>query len=401
MSADQRREAARTAAGKFGEQVRSDPEVSLGAVVAAENSELQEATRVWGINADEVDGLEEAWAERFRVLDTPEPESSAQAAVDILSLSDKHEDWNRIDVAHSANGHLIVTVSDPDRDEDGEVNWDSDAEATYVVTDDADVERLNAGLRNDQLRSERSRLDRDRGRYMSGELPVWNLLADPEELKQAQQDRHTMTRSVSLNKMNAERADEYTAQMSQLQELVAQGAMTQADKRPYWERRIKPASGSEHRAIRFLDAHETLHNAARADAKLDVMQRSMEEARALPEGPLKEFLVGERAERSYPATEGKGRNKRTVTKKYTPQSELVSDYDSAVKAHEWRSRDAAELTAQLTAMTAEHSAHKQAYSEVAGRVAELDEAAFKMGLPEHLSDVPRHPTRPASDDVRG
>src|SRR5690606_24723015 len=90
--------------------------------------------------------------------------------------------------------------------------------------------------------------------------------------------------------------------------------------------------GEDDRAVLLRDVVTALGKVRDAAPEAARMTAVMTEAQALPDGPLREYLIGVRPAKSYETTEGKGARARRVKKSYTPTPELVSDHKKATEA---------------------------------------------------------------------
>lgn len=426
--------------GEFAEGTRAEmPSADLGGFFTAADAEfddietdsvpaapepgpgVDEALERFGLSEDQLPGIRKAWEKRFDKADDPLPQSIESATLESLRIDTVGRDRGT-SIQHNDDGSLDIevttrngggnrecfcdndpeTIGDPEdgclaavneRMQDSKYyvsDADDDFDATYAdfnfhVPAGDDASRiLNA--ESNQAESQaiaRQRVERDE--ILSGRKPVWSLLSDgrlPGRIS-SKPEREVMREGERLDKRESE-----------LEFLTnALGGEDVSDRDKY--RRIEVSEG----------VTTTVHDVAWAGERYRLAQRkwseiapAMEEAKNLPDGKLKDFLIGERAEQSYPTTVGKGRNKRTVMKTHTPRSELTREFESAsqlMKESTERYEKVKETIGAGRAALAEQ--RKDHAFDVTAAKADL-KTAWAAGWPGMLKDVPEpHPDfRPPS-----
>lgn len=368
---------AKSTAGSYAEKSRSAPELSLAA--AEVPIELDEALAHWGLAADDVPGIAEAWAERYGILDTEAPESAEAVAHRELELEKLHDDITETRVSRDGDS-IIVTVTSDD---------DYDYETFRYVATGATKDRLAAALESAPELHTRWALSTERDGYIRGTRPVWHLLADPEELSNTEREVEERERAARRVSLAAGRGYDFREYDKVLREALETGdtstikkmltvQLSPKDPASVWER---DPERLRRQPMRLNSAFDTLRNHRRAQEKLTTLNGAMAEAQALPDGPLKELLLAERPEESYQTTEGTGRKKRTVTRTYRPRSELVKEHESAVKRAEQLQQEALDVESRLAEWRAEHEESiAVSQAAVAGRDAAVA-ALHQLGWP--------------------
>ena len=326
---------------------------------------FEDALNQWGLSEGDVPGIGSAWDERFAMLNDDTIVGAPVIAAQALKLHDRYEIEGNIQVDRRGDTAEVEfeDYGDGDEDDDG-YRYRNPTTYRIPITDPEVNAKVLAALDDQDRVNQRDALLRESVRYRRGEAPVWHLLADPDEVAAASKELSEAIRSRQ-DKYAVESAEAFDGSMSRLREIVASGALTQDDYRANFHAKLSPKVGGEHSGERGMDFNSTaksLIENKRRIAKAERMEEAMASAKALPDGALKDFLIGEREERSYNTTEGTGRNKRTVVKKYTPESELVSDHESALKARASSMKEVAEIEEKLSAWGTEHAESRREYA---------------------------------------
>lgn len=298
-------------------------------------STLDAALTAYALPEDAVPGVSDAWDAAFADLALLVPESETDALTRLQPALAAWTDLAVDTVVPRADGSIVVHVEGETHDGEG---W-SYASDHITLTGDAAREFLEARENTDTLRRLRN-LHHDAGRYASGELPIWWLLAEP-----AIQRRHADAARAHKNANSAvERLTEHLRLIDQMQDAIDQHTpLTDAQEKEYpfasgYARGVKPLdmpgeNWNDKRVVRTSHISQTASDLAKHTPALAVLQAAVDEAHALPAGALRDFLVGEREPHFYDSTEGTGRRKRTVKRSFIPVSDLVRDHRSVLDQH--------------------------------------------------------------------
>lgn len=321
---------------------------------------FEDALSQWGLSEGDVPGIGSAWDERFAMLNDDTIVGAPVVAAQELNLHDRYEIEGNIEVFRRGD---MAEVEFEDYSDEDDYGYRNPTTYRIPITDPEVNAKVLAALDDQDRVNQRDALLRESGRYRRGDAPVWHLLADPDEVKAASRELYEVR--SNQDKYSMERAEAFGNSMSRLREIVASGEFTQDDHRANFNAKLSPKVGGKHSSERGIDFNSTANSLIenkRRIAKAERMEEAMASAQALPDGALKDFLIGERAERSYNTTEGTGRNKRTVVKKYTPKSDLVSDHESALRARASSMKNAAEIEEKLAAWGTEHAESRREYA---------------------------------------
>lgn len=352
---------------------------------------FEKALDHWGLNESDLPGIGAAWNDRFAILDDEtivHPGIIARQELDFLAQYDIE---GGIEVTRRGD---IAEISFEVRDEVDD-EWDDETTTTFrtPISNPEINAKLLAALDDMPRVHLRDRLLRETHKYAEGRNPVWNLLADEDELKSARDAADAAARANNLA-YAAERAEKGERNLATLREIVASGELSPADKKRLWGEKIDPLVGGGYdNQIRMVDAAEVLIERDRKVENVRRLDAALAEAEALPAGELRDFLLAERPERTYPQVEGTGRNKRTVQKKYRPTSDLISDRKSARNSVDYAVKRAGEVEEKIAAREAEYTKARTQHAERVAAATETATVLHRMGW----NGQGEPPARPTSD----
>ena len=310
---------------RFADHDRSEPGIALAADAPAQDDEVLEAAIA---QYGEVDGLREAWAERFALLGGPKP-------TDVFSFLSEvageafDEDRLTVEYTFEHGGQTFVHLHDGDPQG---YDWDTEEYDENLTCDiPFPTERLaeyEEAVANGDARKEYEHLTMLRERVAAGRIAPWNAVATEEQIKAAadfeQVERRGQHESGAFGAVRGRNAANRRENLDRIESILAERELTEADVET-----LPNARTFERPVFKAADFAESIRKRAAARERVARAGHMMRDAEALPEGPLKEMLLGVRPERSYSTTEGTGRKKRTVGKTYTPESELQKEVAEA------------------------------------------------------------------------
>lgn len=298
------------------------------------NSTLDAALAAYSLTADDLPGIDVAWAARFADTDQPLPETADAALTRLRPQVLDWEDFAIDDVIPRSDGSLVVEI-DGHVKEDGERFYSSDR---FELTA-GEARELLAARENDVERRRLALLRREAEVFAQGDQPAWWLLAtDPHVSSRFENAGRELSRATGTKT----HLEEHLAQIELLQTALDTATpLSDPD-----AKRFRPAVGyaagvapldrtgfsfKDDGAVRVGTVNDIAKTLAEYGPKQTRLQEALDAAHALPDGALREFLIGTRPERTYDTSEGTGRKKRTVKKSYTPVSDLVSEHRSATE----------------------------------------------------------------------
>lgn len=320
------------------------------------SSTLDAALAAYSLTTDDLPGVAEAWGERFADLALPVPETEVAT---LCRLRPNLAEWEHVsvdDVTPRSDGTLTVEV-DGRIEEDERSMYTCD---TLSLSADEAIQFLRARESVAEVRRLNG-LRIDAEQTSTGEMPVWWLLATTPNVSY----RHSEARRrLGAARMSLEHLEEHSDHIEQLQAaLDTQTPIPEAQQKAFrpasgYARGVKPlgstgTSFNDKDVVRVDIVSRIARDLSERTPKLTALQKALDEAHALPAGALREFLIGERASRSYETTEGIGRSKKKVTRSYTPTSDLVSEHRTALEAHTRASADRDEQIARLAVLRQE------------------------------------------------
>lgn len=359
--------------GQFAESARGEAAIELTPEVTEKpvadiRASREKALGLYGLTDADVPGLAEAWDEHFASLDRPTartPEVIAWEAVSdsIRDFPDSsvsiepakyfahgHDDVGTFDLVAVAeiDGHCQLNECYCEDEENGDDDrcvataWDRSsgslgvesgydgARIAFRLTPEQ-IQEASAAADDSSLRElqieQRNRLS-EMLRIEGGNQAPWSVIADPDEVKQLQQDRLAASHRVPHD-YEIKNLEQELQRISPVFEAYDKG-----EKIPAFPGFISVPSqyGNNDTTTAHSGLSRDVQERREAVERHRVASAAMREAQALPDGELKDWLLADRPERSYQATEGTGRNKRTVTRRYTPPAPLVEEAGSAAKA---------------------------------------------------------------------
>lgn len=315
--------------------------------VPFERTSLEGALEPYSLSPGDVPGLEEAWADRFHGADR-EPVFLKDVAHESAGIPESY-DVDRV-AKDPKTGIYAVTASEYstyDDDDDRDLFKDQ----LFFVTDPDAVARMDAVDDDEERRIRDARMTLER--IKSGKRTPWSIL-DEERYASAQADANR----TAFGETSHRRAEESQRTFEENWSLANASADGEKIDWQAGNREIagvsRPRYGEVGAPISVRIAADIIRDERQRQDKRERMESAMAEAQSLPAGPLRDFLLAERPERTYNTTEGTGRNKRTVPKKYRPTSDLVSEHKSATTDDGYTEKRYRELIASHKMMAGEH-----------------------------------------------
>lgn len=297
---------------------------------------LDAALSAYSLTRADLPGIEEAWATQFADLDLPLPESPEAVLVRLNPELDGARDISIDEVTPRSDGSLAVEVAGYLGDEDEE---EYTTQTIHLAADEA-LEFLVA-RESGEVRRTLNSLRVSADRTQAGTQPIWWLLTGDNGVVRRYENASRVWGSAQRRVTYVE---EYLAQLDTLQDSLDTRTpldRTVQDRYPYaigYARGLRPygvdrAAAREEDVVRADTVSRVAGDLAEREPRFAMMQEAMDAAIALPEGALREFLLGERESRTYSTAVGTGRSKKTVKRTYTPTSDLVSEHKKAVEQH--------------------------------------------------------------------
>lgn len=385
-------------AGQFAGHVHDAPTGQL-TVPAELDEHAAAALDVYGLTEADLPGFADAWRARFEVLENGIPESPDMAFAAIIGEDIAAFDHTR--VVAVADAAVVVKaryleddapadayqLDDDDDDDDDDSYW----EKTFVFTAPDEIQRFQAAVENAGARRELNRLQVDRDSYAKGLIPAWHVFADPAEVAVAGRActvaRDELRRSGFRVDEQLERNSFLTAALTAGQGLPEGSGAKNAvfidhDSSRTWGNSPEPRDVPAH------EVHRVGEEYGEALKVWTTVSAAHEEAVALPDGPLRSYLIDARATVTYDAIAGSGRKARTVRREYTPRSDLAKEFETARRKFE-HARDA---RFQLLERLAEHKVNAQERAEKrdAARIAltQAEAAYWSLGWPGDMKTIP-------------
>ncbi|SDH55941.1 hypothetical protein [Microbacterium sp. 77mftsu3.1] len=293
-----------------------------------------DALAAYNLAIDDLPGIRAAWETHFAELAEPRPEEPLAVLRRLLPGGFAWNDWDDLvidSITPSASGDILVAVSgdwtDPD-DEDANRYRDEDIHVpAQFVTEFLTAHENRAAI------SRYDALSHSQRQYATGASPIWWLLSEGKPAQALQTARSQ--RSIAARRHDT--AAKTLAGVGKIRAALDGGSPLDAadfESVEFHSRGIKSvAVFDSHRnkptIVTVREVNGLALDYAEGDAKATRLQSALTEARALPAGPLREFLVGERETQTTKVMEGKGRSRRLVTHTYTPRSDIVREAETA------------------------------------------------------------------------
>lgn len=316
---------------------------------------LDAALAVYHLRREDLPGIEDAWAKEFGDLEQPMPETAPDV---IVRLHPQFASWTELnldDFTPQPDGGLAVRVSGLRAD--GRKDYER-----VSVTGESVVAFLMAR----ESYKERTRLLRLQHRakaYAEGANPVWWLLAGENAPERRQALIHERDAAVARSERLTERAAQIDALQHTLETrtLISDAAEGQFPFAVGYARGMAPLSADEKqsvnkRAVRVDTVNDIARDLTKYIPLLAQLQEALDAAHALPDGALRDFLIGEREPKMYSATEGTGRRKRQAKHTYVPVSDLVREHRNASDGHARANARAEEMLERLGWLRTENAA---------------------------------------------
>lgn len=399
-AAQQTQQNNRDAEGRYQQKTHSDVDDSAAVLgldeVRIPDPGLDEALAQHGLSASEFDELQQAWDEHFAPLRDPRPEDTRSATLDVLDVEEfgrmrsgpdltVNEDHS-VDIevfTRNGGGNRECYCEDEVHDDDclAEINdeisespyyvedYDDDFDPTYAtfvfrVPPGDEAQRLIAAEATDAQAQQYDRLCRQRDRMLSGQVPPWHLMADPEHIDETEQRIKGANTSV-LGSFSMEQVRKAQSALDGHIEALRTGQPQQqetrrtqiADHRGRPVRLPRTGRFGHGESVHSTDISKAAENYGRTQARWKHYDAAMAEAEALPEDSvLRETLLGERKP-----------EKLRNGEEYTPRSELQREHATASREFtraEDRRRELMEaLTGPRDEAYAVEAAHHRALKE--------------------------------------
>lgn len=424
--------------GQFGTTGRGESAVDFDPGVGADTAQIKpfcaehrkwrdESLERFGLTVDDLPGFAEAWDEKFAALDEPRPLTTTTFAEDALrdvelgrlrggpvvmtakramedSDSDPgdyglkgddpviyvhtrngggnrecYHDWDDDDAKDGCTGCVMEYIENEDPLH--LMDFDDPYDGTYANivfrVPEGSEEQARELLANQGQDQEARELEMKQGSLLveardlrTSHTPPWSIMGDPDELREMEKAKRASTMFMR------ERAEKTVADNTQA--LLALDGKAELPEVDSFET-VSRFGGSSTEYRRTIESKIKIHVAAVENARKS--ENAMADARALPEGDLKEWLIGDRPERSYQTTEGTGRKKRTVTKTYIPDAPLVKAHKEALAGLERSSEEIDNLRAELTPPRDEYAEEIAKDDALIAAKAEAKEKIWAHGWP--------------------
>lgn len=380
-------------AGRFAGHVNSAPSSELDQPASAPDEALQ-ALEAVGLTVDDLPGFTEAWDAAFGPLAGPWPAPPVRV---VEEITDQPAGTFDHVYCKPVDGVFVVAVRYRQDDDDDDPRTD-----TLLISEPNEVTRLQDAIDGEEVTRELNARARSRDAILSGESPAWHVFVSREarETAAVERTRHANT-LAGLVRAGSDRDAEVSTTLTLLlandrldvpPELAEQHhrtelALLDADgkvARYFADRALRP--------IRVRDAIATIQAYRQAASRSTRAAAMKAEAELLPEGPLREFLLDTRPEQSYPVVEGKGRNKRTVQRTYTPRSELQTEVDEAQKSLDRARAERDELAGRIATFAAQNAPRVRVLDDARIQAQAASRAHWALGWPGDPADIPARPT---------
>lgn len=242
----------------------------------------------------------------------------------------------------------------------------------------------------DEFLSERSKLlklqaDANKLEKMkSGQLTPWAAIKDPNADAQAGAANlgyNGVVIRAKRDKANAEAAVQSNKVIAEVSSKIKSGKVTAED--------LNGLRLSAYERKRIVENGEALIS-RRAEA--EKFREMLSEAEALTDGPVKEYLIGDRGSFNYETTEQQGRRKVKVKKVGQYGSRLGSDAESAESSLKFVEASSARDIALISKPKADNDAAIERYKETVKELPILRSQAWAAdwyGDPQELPPVPK------------
>lgn len=221
----------------------------------------------------------------------------------------------------------------------------------------------------------------------SGQITPWAALkeykGDPQDQPQApaanRSYRSAVTRLQS-DKRYAEAASESNKAIAEVTSRIKSGTVTEKD---LGQLKIYP-----HERKRIAENAEAL---VKRRAEAEKIRGMFSEAEAMPDGPIREYLVGDRGSFTYETTEQQGRRKVKVQKVGQYGSRLGRDLKEAESSLKFVENSSANDIETISKPQAENNAAIERYKETRESISELRSKAWAADWYGDAKDLPAIP----------
>ena len=355
-------------------------------------TKLVSALSAYALTEEDLPGVAEAWNTMFGVLEHEAPETEVQA---LVRMNPGLAEWTDVTVESlnpHADGSLTVHYEGrrPADDEDDE--WHTLDESSCVLNPEQAREFLLARENRPNALLHR-RLAREVEEFVTGKRAIWWLLADDgAEIAREVHHAQTAVWSAASRLEDRERTLRLVDQLRDALETAT--PLPRENEKDYptvvgYARGVKPLSsatekdrwGADTRAVRFDEVNRVATTLRTAIPEAERLRAAFDGASALPDGPLRTYLLAERDRVYYDSTEGTGRKAKTVKRSYLPASDLVKEHAAAVKKHAEADTERKALLRKLSVTRREYDAQVKALTkEIHASQKTLDEA-WAAGFP--------------------
>lgn len=367
--------------GEFGSVTRQDAKVAVeepsDPPLHDHRADRDEILAKYQVEPEDLPGFVTAWDERFAVLDEPAPLTPATVCDEVIdghplgrlrggpTLETARQAADRDSLfdpsAHGlADDDLVVEIYtrngggnrehyDEDDDDPSSTasvmesfpqhpnyitDWDDDFDSTYATillrVPDSHVKRAiraTSDTPSQELEHRQSRALQEIRAMRRGETAPWSILAEEEAVSA----KNLELRNARRNAMDTWERDRIETEMAAERSIV--NAMDAGESVPEFPGTVQVTTDrGQSTRVGHANVQRSINTVRSAEAELERMQRLHTSAENVADPELREWLIGERPEQSYNATEGRGRSKRTVRKTYRPKPELLEKLESARRA---------------------------------------------------------------------
>ncbi len=232
----------------------------------------------------------------------------------------------------ACSNDVLVELPSYLRDEDD--TWDSTYATFYfdpgVTTTHAEAYK-EACAKNEAIKLAQEALKH----FDAGEIPAWALNEPEEALQQLYQLKQARAAKASAEEL-VSKLEVSVTQTKPIAKKLASGKRLSA------KELATIVAATAKNGYEKTSFRECLDELQVSREELAVKDQAMNEATALPEGPLRTMLLGDRGTGSYRTTEGKGRNARSVVKAFQRGSLLGEELNKAKRDFEHKELMASE-----------------------------------------------------------
>lgn len=269
-----------------------------------------------------------------------------------------------------------------------DVDDDFDSTYNYFYFDNGitrkDVEKVQ---KNEEKALEINRLERLKESIKRGENPAWIINASEDEAKIID-DYKQAQYSIKHKREDAVKAQEELKELNKIQKNISNEKLTDDDIKTI-ENLVGRFNYREHLSTYDKSSFNGYLEAKKKIEDLNVMKK---EASSLQEdSPLRKFLLEDRGSISFNATEGKGRNKRTVLKTVHQGSLFDKEMKEAQGNVKSRKEGHDKVVNKVNNLVKARKSKVDDYVNEKDKVNKLRNTAWAAGWPGNKKDVPEPP----------